>query len=81
MKAPCEGLFVEAGLETSDHVEEGQLLGHIIREDSLETVEIRAPATGYLWNYGCFRDHSDVALPPQHPWADAGDTLASVREP
>jgi len=78
VKAPCSGMFVEAGLETSDHVEEGQKLGHIIRDDDLETVEIVAPASGYLWQYGCFREHSDVALPPQHPYASEGDMLASV---
>ena len=78
VKAPCSGMFVEAGLATSDHVEEGQKLGHIIRDDNLETVEIHAPATGYLWNYGCFREHCDVALPPQHPYASDGDMLASV---
>jgi len=81
LEAPCAGLFMEAGLQTSDRVDEGQFLGHLIREDDLATVEFHAPVTGYLWNYGCFREHSDVGLPGQHPWADAGDLLASVREP
>lgn len=80
LTAPCSGLFVEAGLETSDHVTEGQLLGHILRDDTLETVEIISPADGWLWSYGCFRAHSDVALPPQHPYADEGDKLATVME-
>jgi predicted deacylase len=78
--APCSGLFVEAALETSDHVTEGQLLGHIIRDDTLETVEIRSPADGWLWRYGCHRADCDVALPPQHPYADEGDALATVLE-
>ncbi len=76
--APCSGLFVEAGLETSDHVTEGQLLGHILRDDTLETVEIAAPVDGWLWGYGCHRENCDVALPPQHPYADEGDVLATV---
>ncbi|MGC9319596.1 MAG: succinylglutamate desuccinylase/aspartoacylase family protein [Armatimonadota bacterium] len=80
LSAPCAGLFVEAGLETSDHVEEGQILGHIIRESDLATVEITAPASGWLWQYGCHRENCDVALPPQHPWADEGDRLAAVLE-
>ncbi|MFW6157176.1 MAG: succinylglutamate desuccinylase/aspartoacylase family protein, partial [Armatimonadota bacterium] len=80
LTAPCSGLFVEAGLETSDHVTEGQLLGHIIRDDTLETVEITSPIDGWLWAYGCHRADCDVALPPQHPYADEGDTLATVVE-
>jgi predicted deacylase len=78
--AACSGLFVEAGLETSDHVTEGQLLGHILRDDTLETVEVRSPVDGWLWAYGCRRPDCDVALPPQHPYADEGDDLATVVE-
>jgi predicted deacylase len=81
VEAPCSGLFVESGLETSDQVEEGQSLGHIISDSDLGTVEITAPASGYLWQYGCHRAHSDVALPPQHPFADEGDVLAAVMTP
>ncbi len=76
--APCSGLFVENGLETSDYVEQGQSLGHIISDADLSTVGIPAPVAGYLWQYGCHREHSDIALPPQHPYADEGDVLASV---
>ena len=78
LRAPCSGLFVETGLETSDYVEEGQKLGHIIRDDNLETVEIVAPVSGYLYQYGCHREHSDVALPPMHPYASEGDVVAGV---
>lgn len=80
LKAPCSGLFVEAGLATSEHVTQRQLLGHIIRDDTLETVEVRSPADGWLWSYGCFRADCDVALPPQHPYASEGDALAAVVE-
>lgn len=76
--APCSGLFVENGLETSDYVKQGQPLGHIISDADLSMVEITAPVAGYLWQYGCHREHSDVALPPQHPYADEGDVLAGV---
>jgi hypothetical protein len=78
--APCSGLFVEAGLETSDHVVEGQSLGHIIRDDTLKTEEIVSPVDGWLWAYGCRRPDCDVALPPQHPYAEEGDNLATVVE-
>ncbi|MEN6304372.1 MAG: succinylglutamate desuccinylase/aspartoacylase family protein [Armatimonadia bacterium] len=76
--APCSGLFVENGLETSDYVEEGQKLGHIISDETLATVEILSPTSGYLWEYGCHRTNCDVALPDMHPYASAGDPLASV---
>ncbi|MFP4248403.1 MAG: succinylglutamate desuccinylase/aspartoacylase family protein [Armatimonadota bacterium] len=78
--APCSGLFVEAALNTSDHVIKGQPLGHIIRDDTLETEAIVAPADGWLWAFGCNRPDCDVALPPQHPFADEGDRLATVIE-
>ncbi len=81
LEAPCDGMFVEAGLETSDYVEKGQKLGHIIRDEDLETVEIIAPVSGYLWSYGCHRAHCDVALPEMHPYASEGDTLATVVTP
>jgi predicted deacylase len=81
LTAPCSGLFVENGLQAGDPVEAGQSLGHLIADADLQTVEITAPLAGYLWNYGCHRAHSDVALPPQHPYADAGDTLAAIMQP
>jgi predicted deacylase len=80
IEAPCAGLFVEAGFETSDPVTAGEPLGHIIREDDLATVTITSPVDGWLWRYGCHRDNCDVALPPQHPYADEGDMLAAVIE-
>lgn len=81
VRAPRSGLFVEVGLQTSDYVEEGQPLGHLLSDEDLETVEFTAPASGYLYNYGCFRAHSDVGLPGQHPYASAGDLLAGVIAP
>ena len=81
LNAPCSGLFVGSGLQTAASVEEGQKLGHIIRDDNLETMEIFAPVSGYLLRYGCYRPHSDVALPARHPYASEGDPLATVVVP
>ncbi|MCE5237637.1 succinylglutamate desuccinylase/aspartoacylase family protein [bacterium] len=78
LRAPRSGLFVESGLETSDRVEAGQKLGHLICDDDLTTVDLVAPVSGYLWQYGCHREHSDVRLPAMHPYADGGDILAAV---
>jgi predicted deacylase len=78
LTAPCSGLFVETGLATSDFVTAGQTLGHLLRDDTLETLPLVSPVDGYLWQYGCHREHSDVALPPQHPYASEGDILATI---
>jgi len=59
----------------------GQRLGHLIRADNLQTVEIIAPVAGYLYSYGCFRSHSDVQLPAMHPYAEVGDVLAGIMQP
>jgi predicted deacylase len=76
--APCSGLFVEAGLKAGDPVPAGQKLGHLIADSDLSMVEITAPVSGYLWQYGCHREHSDVRLPAMHPYADEGDVVAAV---
>jgi predicted deacylase len=79
--APRNGLFVENGLETSDYVSAGQKLGHLICDDNLDIVDIIAPQSGYLWQYGCHREHCDVRLPDMHPYASEGDVLAAVMTP
>jgi predicted deacylase len=76
--APRAGLFARAELESSDTVEQGQLLGHLISDTDLSLTEIPTPASGHLWSYGCHRSHCDVALPAQHPYASEGDTLAVI---
>jgi len=76
--APHPGLFSPAELETSDYVEEGQILGHLIGDPSLAIQEIRAPASGYLWAFGRWHAQHDVSLAAQHPYADAGEKLAVI---
>jgi hypothetical protein len=81
VEAPVDGLFVEAGLETCDWVQEGQALGHLLRDDDLSTVPVLAPVSGRLRAYGCARPDADVALPAMHPYASKGDRLASIAAP
>lgn len=76
LTAPVRGLFVEAGLEPGDWVEEGQPLGHIIAEADLAVLPVLAPAAGRLEAYGCHRRDCDVSLAAMHPWADVGEVLA-----
>ncbi|NLF31499.1 MAG: hypothetical protein GX591_11520 [Planctomycetes bacterium] len=80
IRAPHDGLFAPAGLAPSDRVEAGQLLGHLISDRDLAVTELRAPLAGYLWTYGRFRDHVDVSLAAQHPFADEGDVLVEIAE-
>jgi len=76
--ALATGLFVEAGLEPGDWVQEGQPLGHLIRESDLETIPFVAPAAGRLEAYGCHRRDCDVSLAAMHPWAEPGELLARI---
>ncbi len=81
VKAPVDGLFVEAGLATCDWVVEGQPLGHLLRDEDLSTIPVLAPTSGRLRTYGCSRPDADVALPAMHPYASKGDRLASIARP
>ena len=84
--APCSGMFMtalqkgtSAPLIPDDFVEQGQPLGHIIRESDLETVPVMAPVSGYLWQLNaCHAMVCDASLPAQHPYAEQGDRLALV---
>lgn len=84
--APDSGIFMPAtrkdnssNLMPEDYIEEGQSLGHIIRERDLETVPIYAPVSGYLWQYGlCHWNQCDASLPAQHPYAEEGNRIALI---
>ena len=78
VNAPSAGLFVEADLSAGDDVREGQLLGHLFSDAGLSVTPVLAPATGRLYEFGCHRRHCDVALPDMHPYASAGDRLATL---
>jgi len=81
VEAPCDGLFVEANLSTSDWVVEGQLLGHLIGDHDLSMTPVLAPISGRLSTYGCRRADCDVSLAAMHPYASEGDSLATVAAP
>ncbi len=87
--APCNGIFMTAlqkgtavSLIPDDFVEEGQTLGHIIRESDLAAVAVVAPVAGYLWQLNaCHGQLCDASLPAQHPYAAEGDRLALIVTP
>jgi predicted deacylase len=83
--SPASGIFMIATgknktdtLIPDDFVEQGQLLGHIIRETDLLTVQIYAPVTGYLWQIGTCHPTCDASLPAQHPYVEEGNRLALI---
>ena len=84
--APGTGIFMPSLqkdkkriLMSEDFVEEGQQLGHIIREDNLVTVPVIAPVSGYMWQYGlCHWGLCDDNLPAQHPYTEEGELIATI---
>jgi predicted deacylase len=86
VRAPCSGMFVpgvkidgSAALAPEDRVEQGQSLGHIIRDKDLVAVPIVAPKSGYLWQYGlCHWSLCDASLPALHPYTEEREVIATV---
>lgn len=84
--APCTGMFMAAltndqtrMLEAENFVEEGQQIGHIIRESDLEIVPVTASVSGYLWQFGmCHWGLCDASLPALHPYIEEGEKIASI---
>jgi len=79
---PCQGLFVQApDIRTSQYVSEGQKLGHVLRDDNLETVDISAPASGYLYVLGRrdpARKGDEFEMRYYHPYVRAESTVAVI---
>jgi hypothetical protein len=68
-----------AALAPEDRVEQGQSLGHIIRDKDLVAVPIVAPKSGYLWQYGlCHWSLCDASLPALHPYTEEREVIATV---
>jgi predicted deacylase len=64
VQSPCTGLFVpaagrekETSLTPDEHVEKGDLLGHVIDERTLDEVPVISPVNGYLWQLGTCHDN------------------------
>ena len=79
VETPRSGLFVEApGLRLEDRVEAGQSLGHLLLDDDLSTIELTSPVGGWLHGYGSHRPKRDVSLADQHPYCEAGESIATI---
>ena len=77
--APISGLFCKSDtLRTSDYVEKGQQMGILMKDDDLAANPILAPASGYLWTYGCLRQDSDIFLSANHPYVEENETIAEI---
>lgn len=85
IKAEATGLFVSSSsdklvnLAPDDFIEEGQRLGHLIREDDLKIIPVIAPVSGYIRQLGaCHWGLCDASLPAQHPYTEQGERLALI---
>ena len=84
--SPATGIFMPALqkdkkriLMPEDFVEEGQQLGHIIRESDLAAVPVIATVSGYMWLYGlCHWGLCDDNLPAQHPYTEKDELIATI---
>ncbi len=73
------GLFVRSHWHTSDWVEEGALLGHVFSDEDLGSEELRAPASGYLYQYGCAHENtSEHSMMWTHPHVQEGEVVATI---
>ena len=78
VKADRSGLFCHSGLIPAETVRKGDALGHILSDRDLSRHVIKAPAGGFLTQYGASRKDCDVALHARHPYVTRGDTLAVI---
>lgn len=77
--ATCAGLFVRAEWHTSDWVDEGALLGHVLSDEDLSCVELRAPTGGYLYQYGGVHENtSEHSMMWTHPHVAEGEVVAKI---
>jgi len=77
--APGAGLFVKTRFHTSDRVECGDLLGHVFTDNDLSVIEVRAPVSGYLYQYGAaHKDTSEHSMMWTHPYVVKGEGLAVI---
>ncbi|MDP6780063.1 MAG: succinylglutamate desuccinylase/aspartoacylase family protein, partial [Candidatus Latescibacteria bacterium] len=83
VEAPCSGLYVRnPDLDTSDPVGEGHLLGHILGFSDLKTMEVRSPATGYLYSFaGNMEERKPKPKHTDHPYVDTGQPVAQIIRP
>lgn len=86
VQAACTGIFTPAAKEgesisigPDDYVGQGQPIGHIIRENDLETIPLISPVSGYIRRLGvCHWNLCDASLPAQHPYTEEGEKVAEI---
>jgi hypothetical protein len=77
--SPCSGVFVKAGIQMYEAVEQEALLGHVLADKDLECREVRAPVGGYVRGLGACRPHCDVSMTGHHPYVAKGETVATLQ--
>jgi len=80
--APAAGVFVPRSYAPTDWVGKGAILGHLFVPATLETIEVLAPAEGYLFRFGPMHDHLFQHVRMFfHPHVEAGQAVAVVARP
>ena len=80
--APRSGLFVRGDWQTSDRIEKGACLGHVLTDTDLVTVELHAPDSGYLYQYGYAHENtSEHSMMWLHPHVKEGEVVAKIIVP
>ena len=80
VSATCPGLFIHnTTLLPGMKVAKEQVLGIILKEDTLESIPILSPATGYLCRYGVSRPNCDVDIASFHAFVQKRNILAEIR--
>ena len=80
--APVPGVFVQEPLAVGATLKEGDPLGHIVSLETLDAVEVTAPANGTLYVFGVMHDRSQAqGRGCYHPHVQAGEILATILHP
>ncbi len=79
VKAPADGIFLKSDAALEAEIKEGDKLGMIFRSDTLETVDVMAPAAGRLFKLGPIADAKPINPSQwQHPYVDKDQVCAML---
>jgi hypothetical protein len=78
VKAPCAGLLQVDRDLLYKPVATGDEIGRVLSFAGFENHPVLSPADGFVAKLGAGRPNCDVALPPQHPFVEADETVGAV---
>jgi len=75
--ASTSGIFLPR-VKPEEQVQEGELLGVLVRQADFQEQEVRSPVSGRVYLIGAVGPRCDVALPDMMPIAEQGSILARL---